>query len=149
MVPVIVLLVSFAALRSVGLLGVTALDNMDLPLRIALCLMFLMTASAHWGKGRPDLVRMVPPVFTHAEALVTITGVLEILGAIGLIVPLTSRLAAVCLAILLLGLFPANIRAAREHLTILGRPAPGLVVRGAIQLVFLAALVAVAVRQRA
>jgi uncharacterized membrane protein len=149
MVPVIVLLVSFAALRSVGLLGVTALDNMDLPLRIALCLMFLMTASAHWGKGRPDLVRMVPPIFAHADALVTITGVLEILGAIGLIVPLTSRLAAVCLAILLLGLFPANIRAAREHLTILGRPAPGLVVRGAIQLVFLAALVAVAVRQRA
>jgi uncharacterized membrane protein len=149
MVPFIVLLVSFAALRSVGLLGVTALDNMDLPLRIALCLMFLLTASAHWGKGRPDLVRMVPPAFAHAEALVTITGVLEILGAVGLLVPMTSRLAAICLVILLLALFPANIRAAREHLTILGRPAPGLVLRGAIQLVFLSALVAVAVRQRA
>jgi uncharacterized membrane protein len=149
MVPFIVLLVSFAALRSVGLLGVTALDNMDLPLRIALCLMFLLTASAHWGKGRSDLVRMVPPVFAHAEALVTITGVLEILGAVGLLVPITSRLAASCLVILLLALFPANIRAAREHLTVLGRPAPGVVVRGAIQLMFLSALVTVAVRQRA
>jgi uncharacterized membrane protein len=149
MVPFIVLLVSFVALRSVGLLGVTALDNMDLPLRIALCLMFLLAASAHWGKGRPDLVRMVPPVFAHAEALVTITGVLEILGAVGLLVPMTSRLAAICLAILLLALFPANIRAAREHLTILGRPAPSLLVRGAIQLMFLSALVTVAARQRA
>ena len=147
MVPFIVLLVSFVALRSVGLLGVTVLNNMDLPLRIALCLTFLVGASAHWGKGRPDLVRMVPPVFTHAEALVTITGILEILGAVGLLVPNTSRLAAVCLAILLLVLFPANIRAAREHLTILGRPAPGLIVRGAIQLVFFSALVTVAVHE--
>lgn len=147
MVPFIVLLVSFIVLRSVGLLGVPALDNMDLPLRMALFLMFLVGASAHWGKGRLDLVRMVPPVFTHAEALVTATGVLEILGAVGLLVPITSRFAAVCLAILLLAVFPANIRAAREHLIILGRPAPGLVVRGAIQLVFLSALVAVAVHE--
>lgn len=147
MVPFIILLVSFVAFRSVGFLGVTALDNIDLPLRIALFLMFLVTASAHWGKGRLDLIRMVPPVFAHAEVLVTITGVLEILGAVGLLVPITSRLAAVCLAILLLALSPANIRAAREHLTILGRPAPGLVVRGAIQLVFLSALVTVAMHE--
>jgi uncharacterized membrane protein len=148
MIPFIVLVVSFVALRSAGFLGVTALDNVDLPLRIALFLMFLLTASAHWGKGRPDLVRMVPPVFGHAEALVTITGVFEILGAIGLLLPLASRPAAVGLAILLLALFPANIRAAREHLTILGRPAPGLLVRGAIQLVFLSALVTVALHTR-
>lgn len=148
MVPFIVLLVSFVALRSVGLLGVTALNNIGLPLRIALFLMFLVGASAHWGKGRADLIRMVPPMFAHAQALVTITGVLEILGAVGLLVPTTSRLAAVCLAILLLALFPANIRAAREQLTILGRPAPGLVVRGAMQLVFFSALVTVAVYQK-
>lgn len=147
MVPFIILLVSFVAFRSVGFLGVTALDNIDLPLRIALFLMFLVAASAHWGKGRLDLIRMVPPVFAHAGVLVTITGVLEILGAVGLLVPVTSRLAAVCLAILLLASFPANIRAAREHLTILGRPAPGLVVRGAIQLVFLSALVTVAMHE--
>ena len=148
MVPLVVLLVSFGTLRCVGLLGVTALDNMELPLRIALFLMFLVTASAHWGKGRPDLVRMVPPIFAHAQALVTVTGVLEILGAVGLLVPQTSRLAAVCLAILLLALFPANVRAAREHLTILGRTALSLPVRGAIQLIFLSALAMVALHSR-
>ena len=145
MVPLIVLLVSFAILRGVGLLGVVALNNIDLPLRIALGLMFLVTASAHWGRGRVDLVRMVPPAFPHPELLVTVTGVLEILGAVGLLVPFTAHRAAICLAILLLALFPANVRAARERLTILGRPAPSLLVRGIIQLVFVCALIAVAV----
>jgi len=144
MVPLIVLVLAFILLRSAGFLGIDLLNNVDFPLRIALFLMFLVTASAHWGKGRPDLVRMVPPMFPKASTMVTITGVLEILGAIGLLLHSTIRLAAICLAILLIALFPANIRAAREHLTILGRPAPSVVVRGAIQVIFLAALILVA-----
>src|SRR6516164_2297556 len=115
MVPLFVLMLSFAVLRCAGLLGVTALNSVELPLRIALFLMFLVTALAHWGRGRPDLIRMVPPVFPQAGVLVSATGVLEILGAVGLLVPATIRPAAVCLAILLIALFPANIRAAREH----------------------------------
>jgi hypothetical protein len=63
MVTIIVLLTSFAILRLAGFLGVTALDNWYLSLRIALFLMFLVTASAHWGRGRPDLIRMVPTRF--------------------------------------------------------------------------------------
>jgi uncharacterized membrane protein len=144
MVPLIVLVVAFVILRCAGFLGIDPLNNVDLPLRISLSLMFLLTASAHWGKGRPDLLRMVPPVFPLASTLVTLTGVLEILGAIGLLVHPTIRLAAICLAILLIALFPANIRAAREHLTILGRPAPRLMIRGAIQVIFLAALILIA-----
>jgi uncharacterized membrane protein len=144
MVPLIVLVIAFAVLRGAGFLGVDALNNVDLPLRIALFLMFLLTASAHWGRGRADMVRMVPPVFPNASTMVTVTGILEILGAIGLLLHSTVRWAAICLAILLIVLFPANIRASREHLTIMGRPAPGLVVRGAIQVVFLAALILVA-----
>jgi uncharacterized membrane protein len=147
-IPLFVLLASFAVLRAIGLLGVTALNNVDLPLRIALFLMFLVTASAHWGRGRPDLIRMVPPALPYPGMLVSITGVLEILGAAGLLVPVTVRAAAACLALLLLALFPANARAARAHLTILGRPAPGLMLRGAIQAVFLAALVVVMAQPR-
>lgn len=144
MVPLFVLVTSFVALRGLGWFGVSALDNADLPLRIALCLMFLLTASAHWGKGRSDLIRMVPPVLPKAGLLVSFTGCLEILGAIGLIVPGTARLAAVCLAMLLVALFPANVRAARMRLTILGRPVPGLMPRTVIQVIFISALIAVA-----
>ena len=145
MAPAIVLLASFAILRLAGFLGVSTLDNWNLPLRIALFLMFLLAASAHWGRGRTDLIRMVPPAFP--AIIITITGVLEILGAVGLLIPITTRAAAVCLAILLVAMFPANIRAAREHLTMLGRPATGLVLRSVMQVVFIGALAAVAVSQ--
>jgi uncharacterized membrane protein len=148
MVPVVVLLVSFAVLRGAGFVGVATLNNSDLPLRGGLCLMFLVTASAHWGRGRADLIRMVPAAFPHAGLLVSVTGILEILGAIGLMISATARLAAVCLAILLLALFPANVRAAREGLMILGRPAPGILLRGAIQAIFLTALILVIAQHR-
>jgi len=75
---------------------------------------------------------------------VTFTGILEILGSIGLFVPITARAACICLALLLVALFPANIHAARKRLTIAGRSVPGLPVRAAIQLVFIATLIAAA-----
>lgn len=145
MVPAVVLLAAFAILRLAGSLGITALDNWNLPLRIALFLMFLLAASAHWGRGRTDLIRMVPQGFPAPATIVTITGVLEILGAAGLLIPITTRAAAICLAILLIAIFPANVRAAREGLTILGRPVPGLALRTVLQLMFIGALLAVAV----
>ena len=148
MVPLFVLVLSVAILRCAGYLGVNDLDNMDLPLRGGLFLMFLVGASAHWGRARADLIRMVPSVFPGADVLVSITGVLEILGAVGLLVPVTAKLAAICLAILLVVVFPANLRAAREHLKILGRPAPGLLVRGAVQVIFLSALFKVIAQRR-
>ena len=77
MIPTLVLLASFIVLQCVGFLGVATLDNWDAPLRIALCLMFLITASAHWGRGRPDLIRMVPSVLPAAGIIVSITGALR------------------------------------------------------------------------
>jgi uncharacterized membrane protein len=146
MIPAIVLLLSFVALRSAGFIGITALDNGNLPLRLALFLMFMLTASAHWGKRRPDLIRMVPAAFPSAAVVVTITGVLEVLGAVGLLISLTVRIAAICLAILLVAMFPANVRAAREDVRILGRPATSLGLRLPMQILFIAALIAVAVQ---
>jgi uncharacterized membrane protein len=112
-------------------------------LRIALAAMFLLTASAHWGKRRGDLIRMVPRTFPRPDLLVTFTGICEILGAIGLLVPTVAPYAALGLTLLLLVIFPANIRAAREQLTIAGRPATPIVARTVIQLIFLLATIAV------
>jgi len=140
MVPLIVLIVASAVFWFAGRLGVTIFHHTSTVLRTALGLMFFLTASAHWGKRRRDLIRMVPPIFPRPDLLVTITGLLEILGAIGLFIPSTARAAAICLALLLIALFPANIRAAREKLTIAGQPVPGIPVRTGIQIVFVAAL---------
>jgi uncharacterized membrane protein len=144
MVPTIILLVSFATLRLLGFLGVTALNNWNLPLRVALFLMFMVTASAHWGRGRHDLLRMVPAAFPAPELIITITGLLEIAGGVGLLIPLTVRVAAICLIILLIAMFPANMQAAREGLTIRGRRAMSIPVRGAMQVLFIGALLSVA-----
>lgn len=145
MAPLIVLIVASIAFWLLGRAGVTVFQPIGTVLRTALALMFLLTASAHWGKRRRDLIRMVPGVFPRPDLLVTISGMLEIIGAIGLLIPSTGPGAAVCLALLLLALFPANVHAAREKLTIAGQPVPGIAVRTAIQIVFMAALVSAAI----
>jgi uncharacterized membrane protein len=114
-------------------------------LRFGLGAMFLLTASAHWGKRRVDLIQMVPAVFPRPNLLVTLTGICELMGAIGLFVPRTARIAAIGLVLLLLAIFPANVRAARQGIAIAGRPATPLPLRTAIQIVFLIASLAVVV----
>jgi uncharacterized membrane protein len=143
MIPLIVLAVLAVAFTVAGRMGVPFAWGWWTSLRMALAGMFLLTASAHWGNRRPDLIRMVPPVFPKPDLLVTLTGILEILGALGLLYSYTARLAAFGLCLLLLCLFPSNVRAAPEGLTIGGRPVPPLLPRAAIQVVFVAATVAV------
>jgi uncharacterized membrane protein len=141
MLPFSVLVISTLVLRALGAAGVHPLDSWTICLRGGLALMFLFTASAHWGTRRRDLVAMVPRFFPRPDVIVSLTGVLEILGAFGLLIPLTAMAAAVCLALLLVALFPANIRAAREKLTIGGRSATPLPLRAVLQLVFIGALI--------
>ena len=142
MIPFLVLLTSTLVLRAVGAAGVAVLDGWIVCLRGGLAAMFFFTASAHWGKRRPDLIRMVPSVFPRPDRIVTMTGLLEILGAAGLLFPATASAAAACLAALLIAIFPANVRAARHNVTIGGKTATGLPLRTFLQIVFIAALVA-------
>jgi uncharacterized membrane protein len=144
MAPLVVLVVASIAFWLAGRLGVTTFQHVSTILRTALALMFLLTASAHWGKRRPDLIRMVPPQFPRPDLLVTISRMLEITGAIGLLIPSIAPPAAICLTLLLVALFPANVHAARENLTIAGQPVPGIMMRTAIQIVFVMALVSAA-----
>jgi uncharacterized membrane protein len=137
MVPLILLVVLFVLLV-IPLGWLTAL-------RMGLAGMFFLTASAHWGRRRADLVRMVPKNFPHPEFLVTLTGICEILGAIGLLVPPLVRWAAIGLTLLLIAVFPANVRAARDGITIGGKPATPLPSRSLIQGFFLIATIAVAI----
>src|SRR5215467_2487945 len=143
MIPIVVLAVLFVVLSLAGRLGVPFMWGWWTSLRVALGGMFLLTASAHWGKRRSDLVGMVPPVFPNPDLLVSLTGILEIVGALGLLHPYTARLAAIGLCLLLFCLFPANVRAAQEKMTIGGRPVPPLLQRTAIQVVFVASTLAV------
>lgn len=143
MAPLIALVAGTAAARLAGLLGVDSLDGSHPAVRVGLALMFLLTASAHFLSRRADLIAMVPPRLPRADLLVTLTGVLELLGALGLLLPATARPAAAGLALLMLAMFPANVSAARRGLTLAGRPVTPVGVRTALQIVFVAAALAV------
>ncbi|AHH96512.1 hypothetical protein GCM10010174_74840 [Kutzneria viridogrisea] len=146
MAPVIALVGGFVLLRLTGLLGVAALDAWPPALRGGVALMFLLTGVAHFvPKMRADMIAMVPPRLPSPALLVTVTGVLELAGALGVLVPATAGLAAWCLTLLLLVMFPANVSAARRGLEFGGRPATPLVPRTLEQALFLAATIAAAV----
>ena len=142
MVPLLVLVVTFILFR------ILKRNTIDAA-RYAFAAMFALTASSHFVPSqRVDLIAMVPPMFPRPALIVAITGVLELLGAIGLLVPRTSRLAAAALALLLVAMFPANIYAAMHELTIMGRPATALLPRTLMQLLFIGGLAMIAWRPR-
>jgi uncharacterized membrane protein len=140
MVPLIVLIASFVLFALVGAAGAHPFTPWPAALRWALLVMFLLTASAHFTKTRVDLVRMVPRAFPNPGLLVTLTGFLELAGALGLLFPATRELAALGLIALLVAMFPANAHAARAGLALRGKPVMQLVPRLAIQLVFTVAI---------
>jgi uncharacterized membrane protein len=145
MVPLVVMLVAIVLSRAAGAIGLASLDSWHAATRVGLAAMFLLTGVAHFNRLRADLIRMVPRQLPNPGALVTATGVAELLGAVGLLVPMTARLAAVGLAVLLVALFPANIYAARSGATLAGRPATPLRWRLPLQILWIALLLWVAI----
>jgi uncharacterized membrane protein len=139
-VPLIVLIGVALLARLAGYLGVRALSNWTAAVRVALATMFCVTASAHFNSMRGDLVRMVPPSIPKPELMVTITGICEILGAIGLLLRPLRRIAAGGLVAMLVAVLPANIHAAQSGITLDGAPPTPLVPRIALQVLFLALL---------
>jgi uncharacterized membrane protein len=110
-------------------------------LRMALTAMFVFTAVSHFHpRTRPDLVRMVPAGLPAPGLLVSATGVLELLGALGLMVPRALPVAAYGLIALLVAMFPANVHAAKKGLLLAGRRAMPLSWRLPLQLFWIAAL---------
>jgi uncharacterized membrane protein len=71
-----------------------------------------MLAGAMHFIRTPFYLRMMPPWLPAHLLLVQISGVCEILGGLGLIVPRTRRLAAIGLIALLVAVFPANLQMA-------------------------------------
>jgi uncharacterized membrane protein len=129
MIPFFVMLGAIVAARLLGALVWPGLNDWQSATRVGLAIMFVFTGAAHFSSTRRDLIQMVPPQLPSPSALVTLTGVAEFAGALGLVVPWASRWAAYGLIVLLVAMFPANIHAARINHTIAGRPHTRLAVR--------------------
>jgi uncharacterized membrane protein len=135
-----VMLGGILAARAAGALGVSSLDSWLLATRAGLALMFVFTGIAHFTRTRADLVRMVPPSLPNPGLLVTLTGIAELAGAIGLLIPSLARFAAWALAALLVAMFPANVYASRTQHTIGGRPHTPMMIRAPMQVLWIALL---------
>lgn len=144
MVPFLVLVVVTCASRLIGLFGAEYVSTWVAALAVGLAAMFLTTATSHFIEPRRSgLVAIVPPRIPYAGAVVTLTGALEVLGAIGLLLPPVRQWAAACLAVLLCVMLPANVYASKRkrHPHAPSTPLPQ---RLLLQALFLAACVAVA-----
>lgn len=134
MIPLIVLLVATLIGRGVGLFA-PSLDTWPEAIRLGLVVMFVFAGSTHFTSVRNDYIRMVPPVLSSPGLLVSLTGVLEILGGLALLTPLRP-LAAIGLTLLLVALLPANVHAVQRGVTIAGRPSTPLRWRVPMQVLY-------------
>lgn len=74
----------------------------------ALGLLFIAAGVNHFLAPRPYR-KIVPPGFGDPELVVAASGVAEVIGGVGALMPRTRRLAGLWLNALLLAVFPANV----------------------------------------
>ncbi|SMX65818.1 Uncharacterized membrane protein [Brevibacterium iodinum ATCC 49514] len=145
MASLLFLLTTTLAVYAVGRFNSAAaehgLGTWPVAIRFGLAVMFVVTGVSHFVGMRETLIDMVPPWPPGAAALVTVTGALELLRAIGLLLHPTRPWATGGLGLMLILMFPAN-----AHLALTGENLPWddqLVPRTLMQAVFLAAALAV------
>ena len=137
MAPLVILVISFILLRGVGLLGVRRLSSWREAGLYAVAMMFLFTGFTHYTGMKNDYTAMLPGPLSGSLGMIYLTGALQIAGAVGLLVPRTRKLAGICLALLLVAMFPGNVYAALNEIEFRGDAPTPLWLRTPIQLFFI------------
>ena len=109
MKPLIVLLLSFTI--SIFVFKIIKKEyNIALSAKIAMTIMLIFTAIGHFAFTK-GMSMMIPKFIPFKENLVYLTGIFEILLALGLIIPKLKIVSGWALIIFLLLMLPANIYA--------------------------------------
>ncbi len=137
MLVLVVLVASILIFRGLGFAGVSALTSWPAAVRDGLAVMLLFTASAHFTPMKEDLIRMTPGWVPRPRAMVFFTGLCEIAGAIGVVIPAMRRIAGIALILFFIAVLPANIQAARAGITLRGRLPTPLWLRVPMQVLFI------------
>ena len=90
--------------------------------RVGVTLFFIFTSIGHFIRTEP-MAEMLPPSVPYRIELIYLTGVFELLGAIGIWIPRLTRLVGLLLIVMLLGLLPANIYSALNRVDFGGHAA--------------------------
>lgn len=114
MKPLLVLLLSF----TISIFVIKAIKkeyDLALSARIAMSIMLVFTAIGHFvfTKG---MAMMIPSFIPYKETFVHLTGIFEVLLAIGLFIPRFKYISGWTLIIFLLLMLPANIYAAINNI---------------------------------
>lgn len=95
--------------------------------RVILC---CLAAPLYIGAGilhfasTETFAKIVPPFIPKHRLVVYLSGIAEIAGGIGLLVPQTRRKASLRLALLLAAVFPANVYMATDNVQVTRQPVP-------------------------
>lgn len=89
--------------------------NMALSGRIAMSVMLVFTATAHFAFTK-GMTMMLPNFIPCKTGIIYLTGIIEVVAAIGLLVPNYSPIIAWLLIAFFILLLPANIYAAIKHI---------------------------------
>jgi uncharacterized membrane protein len=103
---------------------------------ILVFLWFLFGGVAHFSLTEVEM-RIVPPAIPWPRAAVLISGVFELLGAVGILIPATRRYAGIGLFLLTIAVTPANVYML-QHAELFNVPRWALIVRLPFQGVLLA-----------
>jgi len=90
------------------------LERLRLVLRLAMTVIYVGAGCLHLATPHGFLAIM-PPAIPFPRSVVLFTGVCEIAGGLGLVFPVTRRLAGVMLGIYAICVWPANIYQAFWH----------------------------------
>ncbi len=107
----LLLLVPYLALSILGHFVTRLRMKPSLRARVGLSIFFAFTAIGHFVIAE-QMAEMLPASTPYRIELIYITGVLELLGAIGVWIPSLTKLTGICLILMLLAVLPANIYSA-------------------------------------
>jgi uncharacterized membrane protein len=114
MKPLLVLLAVFGLL-SAGTYIIQGEANYLFAGNAAMAAMLLFAGAAHFALTK-GMMQMLPEFLPGKKAWVYATGVIEIVAALGLLLPAIRAETAGCLIVFFLLILPANIVAAQRHL---------------------------------
>ena len=133
----LILVATIAAYFLLSRRGITSFGWVQWVLRVVVALPLLVSGIGHFTRTAM-FASIIPPAFPYRPQLVLLSGAMELAGAVGVLLPAFTRIASVCLAVLMVVIFPANVYVANQAVG--GLHMPGVPARLAMQVVYIVLL---------
>lgn len=99
--------------------------------RVGLSLFFAFAALGHFARTEA-MAEMLPPAVPYRIEVIYLTGIFELLGAIGVWIPRLTKLTGLLLIVMLVGILPSNIYSAINRVEFGGHEAGPVYLLGRI-----------------